>query len=118
MNDKVSTERSRSHTIRKAAMVGAIVGLVYTLLVPAAVCIAPSDVDPLFMVSLYVLVTFPTGIIYRLCGFRWNIESGPQNNSWQIFIAAMLVNSLGFATIFGLIAYTVRRCNSPRERKP
>ncbi|MCX6923181.1 MAG: hypothetical protein NT154_08230, partial [Verrucomicrobia bacterium] len=100
--------------IKKRLLLGGLVGLLLTLSFAAAGYVAPDNTDPLFLLSFYVLIMLPTRIIYGLFGWRWNIESGPQNNSLRTFLSALFVNSFLLALLFGAITYGVLRIKSLR----
>jgi hypothetical protein len=116
MNDKAPTEQPKPQVVWKAAVVGAVVGLMYTLIFPAFAYMVP-DVNPLFMLDLYVIIFFPAALLLRLYGLRLSITSGPPHNSWQFLIAAMLVNSFIFGLLGVVLTRLVRRLQQ-RTRLP
>lgn len=100
-------------TIQKGTSIGGGIGFLGTPLFFAALRALPQDTNPLFVLDLLILISWPTSLLASLFGWK-SSEFAHQTNTERVFIflCVLLVNSLLAALMGAAIGRLVRSLSS------
>jgi len=100
--------------VRKGLFIGALAGLLFTVL-PVAMVVLAATGNTFLLGAVYLTVLLPTDCIYMALTHKPLYSGAAFHVTWMYLLAATMVNTFLVAILGGLLGYLIGLLNSHKD---